>query len=115
MMRDAQFPSFEEFAFEAERRDLSRATVAIRADMRRVGRTPFAIVIRDLSPTGCRGETLSRVVEGDRIWITLPGFAALEGRIRWATKAAFGAQWHTKLHPSVFDHISARHPGLVRP
>lgn len=97
-----------------DRRYALRAPVSIDAELRRAGRTPFGVVIRDLSRTGCRAETLSRVIEGDRVWITLPGFNALEGIIRWSTVRGFGCEWQSTIHASVFDHIRARYPQIWR-
>ena len=96
-----------------ERRDVSRAHVSIEAELRRVGRTPYKVEVRDLSATGCRADTLSKVVVGDRIWLTLPGFSAIEGTIRWATPRDFGVEWARPIHPSIFDFIRQRYPELV--
>ena len=97
----------------ADRRIAERAPVAIEADLRRPGRTSFKIALRDLSRTGCRAETVMKTVVGDRIWITLPGFAALMGIIRWRNARGFGCEWEAPIHPSVFDHIRAKYPDLL--
>lgn len=96
-----------------DRRIAMRAPVAIEADLRKPGRTPFKIEVRDLSRTGCRAETVSRTVQGDRIWLALPGFAPIEGIIRWSTPQGFGCQWVRPIHLSVFDHIRKAHPDLL--
>lgn len=96
-----------------DRRDALRAPVAIEADLRKTGRTPFKIVIRDLSRTGCRAETLTKTIPGDRVWISLPGFSPIEGEIKWASSRGFGAEWATTIHASVFDHIRQRYPDII--
>lgn len=96
-----------------DRRDALRAPVAIEADLRKQGRTPFKIVIRDLSRTGCRADTLTKTFPGDRVWISLPGFAPIEGEIKWATSRGFGAEWSSTIHASVFDHIRQRYPDII--
>lgn len=98
----------------SERRDALRAAVAIEADLRKPGRTSFKILIRDLSRTGCRAETLTKTHDGDRVWITLPGFAPIEGTIRWSNSRGFGAEWASPIHTSVFDHIRSRFPDMFR-
>lgn len=98
----------------ADRRDATRAPVAIEADLRKPGKTAFKIVVRDLSRTGCRAETLTRTHDGDRVWITLPDFAPIEGAIRWSNSRGFGCEWANPLHSSVFDHIRERYPDLFR-
>ena len=97
-----------------ERRDAARAPVSIDAELRRADRTPVGIVIRDLSRSGCRAETLARVNEGDVVRITLPTFNALPGIIRWSTLRGFSCEWDAPIHLSVFDHIRARYPQIWR-
>ncbi len=89
-----------------------RAPVAIDADLRKSGRTAFKICVRDLSRTGCRVETLTRTRDGDIMWLALPGFAPIEGIIRWSNNRGFGMEWSAPLHPAVFDHIRQRYPEL---
>ncbi len=96
-----------------DRRIAMRSPVAIEADLRKAGRTPFKIEVRDLSRTGCRAETVSRTIQGDRIWLALPGFAPIEGIIRWSTPHGFGCQWVRPIHLSVFDHIRKSYPDLL--
>ncbi len=98
----------------SERRDASRADVAIEASLRRAGRTAFMVLVRDLSPTGCRAETLSKMVVGDKVWVTLPGFAPVAGTVRWLAKTQFGIQWDAPMHASVFDHIRVQFPDIFR-
>jgi PilZ domain len=95
------------------RRNAARAPVSIEADLRKTGRTPFKICLRDLSQTGCRADTLTKTYVGDRIWLTLPSFAPIEGVIRWVTPHGFGCQWAAPIHASVFDHIRIRFPDLM--
>ena len=90
-----------------------RAPVAIEADLRKPGRTAFKILVRDLSRTGCRAETLTKTLVGDHVWLSLPGFAALEGQIRWVTSRGFGAAWVNPIHASVFEHICRQYPDIV--
>jgi PilZ domain len=95
---------------DGERRIADRAPVAIEADLRRAGRTPFKVLLRDLSPTGSRAETLSRVILHDRIWVTIPGFSAIEGVVRWVRGQHFGIEWEGRIHPAVFEHIRVHFP-----
>lgn len=99
---------------EEDRRIALRAAVAIQADLRKPGRTPFKILVRDLSRTGCRADTLTKTKENDRVWITLPDFAPIEGTIRWSSSRGFGCEWTSPIHASVFDHIRARFPDMFR-
>lgn len=96
----------------SDRRIALRAPVAIEADLRKPGRTAFKVYVRDLSRTGCRAETLTRTHDGDLVWLTLPGFAPIEGVIRWSNSRGFGLEWSAPLHASVFDHIRQRYPDM---
>lgn len=94
------------------RRRASRAEVAVEASLRKPSEKPFKVRIRDISQTGCRAETVTRTREGDRVWLTIPGFAAIEGVIRWSDHKGFGCEWVSPLHASVYDHVRARFPGM---
>jgi hypothetical protein len=96
------------------RRRRSRSPVRVMADFRKPGRTPFRVVVTDLSETGCRCDTTSRINIGDKVWISIEGFAAVEAYVRWADHRGFGAEWLQPMHVSVFDHICRMHPGLRR-
>lgn len=99
---------------QSNRRIATRAPVAIEADLRKTGRTAFQVYVRDLSQTGCRAETLSKTHEGDMVWLSLPGFAPIEGVIRWSNSRGFGLEWTSPLHSSVFDHIRERYPDMFK-
>lgn len=96
------------------RRRRVRNPVRVMADFRKPGRTPFRVVVTDLSETGCRCDTTSKTVVGDQVWISIEGFAPIEAIIRWADHRGFGAEWLHPMHISVFDHICRSHPGLRR-
>lgn len=98
----------------AERRVAHRAPVSIDAWLRKRGQTGFKVLIRDLSRTGCRGETLSRMNAGERVWVALPDFAPIEGAVKWVNQRGFGIHWDSPMHNSVFEHIRKRYPELVR-
>jgi hypothetical protein len=96
-----------------DRRLAERSSVRITADLRRPGRTPFHVVVLDLSQTGCRCETTGKVHVGDTVWLTLPKLAAIESEVRWITPMGFGCAWTAPMHISVFDHIRRRFPSLI--
>lgn len=99
---------------EINRRRRTRNPVRVTADFRRPGRTPFRVTVIDLSETGCRCDTTSKTVVGDRVWIGIEGFAPIEAVIRWADHRGFGVEWMHPIHVSVFDHICRLYPGLRR-
>jgi hypothetical protein len=87
----------------------SRATlrkpVKLAARMRGAGSLRFDITVVDLSLTGFRAETYSILRPGTLVWITLPGFSALEAEVAWQRGEAIGCRFRQSLHPAVFDHI----------
>jgi hypothetical protein len=100
--------SFEEGG--PNRRRARRKAVRVTADFRKVGRTPFRVVVVDLSQSGCHCETTSKVQVGDTVWIGLEGLSPIEGVIRWADPFGFGCEWQHPMHISVFEHICRLHP-----
>lgn len=97
-----------------ERRVAQRAPVSIEGWLRKPGQTGFKVLLRDLSRTGCRGETLSRMIPGERVWVALPDFAPIEGTVKWSKGRGFGIHWDAPMHNSVFEHIRLRYPELFR-
>lgn len=93
-------------------RSEERAPVAIEATFRKSGKTSYQIILTDFSRTGSRVKSLSRTHVGDRIWLTLPGFQAIEGSIRWTNRHGFGVQWDATIHHAVFEHIREKYPDL---
>jgi hypothetical protein len=96
-----------------DRRVTGGSGVAIAATMRKQGQKSEAIMLHDLSETGCQADSMAKLHIGDRIWISCPGLAPMMGSVEWRTPHGFGCEWSTPLHPSVFDHICQRFPELI--
>lgn len=96
------------------RRHRMRKPVRVYADLRKRGRTPFRVTVIDLSELGCRCDTTSKTMVGDRIWLNIVGLAPVEAEIRWSDHRGFGAEWMHPFHPSVIDHICKAYPGLMQ-
>ena len=47
---------------------------------------------------------------GTRVWLTLPGLAALQAKIVWNDGTMVGCEFDTLLNPLVMDNILARCP-----
>jgi hypothetical protein len=77
-------------------------------DFRRTGEHRWRVNIHDISPQGCRVELPVRVAPDDKIWISLPGLEALQGRICWVEEWVAGVQFDKPLHPAVFDMVEQR-------
>lgn len=77
-------------------------------DFRRTGEHRWRVNIHDISQEGCRVELPVRVIEGDTIWISLPGLEALQGRICWVKEWIAGVEFARPLHPAVFEMVEQR-------
>lgn len=92
-----------------DNRYASRVDLRFTATLREVGTAfKFTVDIVDLSMTGFRCETASRVAVGQHVSVTIPGLAPLEGRVAWVDGYRFGCKFEKALHVAVFDHIAAR-------
>jgi hypothetical protein len=94
------------------RRRKPRKSVLVLADFRKAGRTAFRVRVIDLSQSGCHCDCTSKVTVGDRVWLSLEGFAPIEAVIRWSNPHGFGAEWAHPMHISVFEHICRTYPSL---
>jgi len=93
-----------------EGHDRRAERVPLRADIdfRRTGEHRWRVNIIDASPQGCRVELPVRVTSEDKIWITLPGLEAMQGRIRWVKDWVAGIEFEHPIHPAVFDLLQDR-------
>eukprot|EP01013_Petalomonas_cantuscygni_P032463 TRINITY_DN59016_c0_g1_i1.p1 TRINITY_DN59016_c0_g1~~TRINITY_DN59016_c0_g1_i1.p1 ORF type:complete len:109 (+),score=5.12 TRINITY_DN59016_c0_g1_i1:107-433(+) len=92
----------------------SRADVEIAAIVREPGLGSVGIMICDLSITGFRMRSLTRLTGEKPIFLKLPSFAALESKICWQDGDYFGCEFLQSLHPAVYSHIIAKYPSLEK-
>ena len=93
-----------------EDRSAPRVRLKIPAIMRPSGSPGFSVVVRDLSLSGVACEALTGMAPGTRIWLTLPGLAALQAKIVWNDGTTVGCEFTTLLNPAVLQNILARFP-----
>lgn len=92
-----------------DNRYAARVNLRIPAMLRELGTAfKFSVDIVDLSSTGFRCETASRVQVGQHVSITIPGLSPLEGVVAWVEGPQFGCKFERALYAAVFDHIAAR-------
>lgn len=94
-------------------RRYNRGDVRIVADVREKGFGHHKAVVEDLSRSGCRINTPMYLNPDRALYITIPGFSALEARIAWRRNDEYGCQFVNELHEAIFDHIVSRHPSLA--
>ena len=92
-------------------RKAERVPLQADIDFRRTGEHRWRVNIHDISPQGCRVELPVRVESDDKIWITLPGLEAIQGRVCWVKEWVAGVEFDHPLHPAVFDMVEQRMRG----
>lgn len=112
-MNDTPFPTKTYQRYEdaaQEDRSAPRIRLNIPASMRPSGSPGFSVLVRDLSLSGVACEALTGMSAGTRIWLTLPGLAALPAKIIWNDGKMVGCAFDTLLNPAVMTNILARFP-----
>lgn len=104
----------EEDGGSINHRRYQRGDVHIVAQIREKGYGSYQAKVTDLSRAGCRIITPMYLNPGASLYITLPGFAALETRIAWHVRDEYGCEFVQPLHEAIYDHIVKAHPAAIR-
>ncbi len=97
-----------------EDRSAPRIRLNIPASMRPSGSTGFSVIVKDLSLSGVACEALTGMSAGTRVWLTLPGLAALQAKIVWNDGTMVGCEFDTLLNAAVHENILARFPAQAQ-
>jgi hypothetical protein len=84
-----------------------RVPVELDAGLRRRGMTRAAVQVLDLSVDGFRAGTTLDLVEGEEVWLRLPGLEGFPARVVWAANRQVGCAFLRSLHPAVHEMIIA--------
>ena len=76
--------------------------------MRRRSSNPFQVVVRDLSPQGCKVEFVDRPDLDERVSIKFEGLEAIAGLVCWVTGTTAGVEFERPIYPAVFDMLVAK-------
>lgn len=95
-------------------RRYSRGDVHIIVQVREKGQGHHQAKLADLSRAGCRLITPMYLNPENALFVTIPGFAALESKIAWHVRDEYGCQFVNELHEAVYDHILRTHPSIFR-
>lgn len=93
-----------------EDRSAPRIRLNIPATMRPSGSPGFKVIVKDLSLSGFACEALTGMKAGTRVWLTLPGLAALQAEIMWNDGTIVGCAFNNLLNPAVLENVLARFP-----
>jgi hypothetical protein len=96
-----------------EDRSAPRVRLKIPAQMRPSGSPGFSVVVKDLSLSGVACEALTGMGTGTRVWLTLPGLAALEAKIVWNDGTMVGCEFDKLLNVAVMENVLARFPAQL--
>ena len=96
-----------------EDRSAPRIRLNIPATMRPSGSPGFKVIVKDLSLSGVACEALTGMKGGTRVWLTLPGLAALQAEIMWNDGTMVGCAFTQLLNPAVLENILARFPAYA--
>jgi PilZ domain len=91
---------------DADGRRADRVVVAFKGQLKEAGTFKFPVRVLDLSISGFRFESSSKLHPGARVWLTVPGLAPLEAEVKWREGFLYGAAFAASLHPAVLDHIA---------
>jgi hypothetical protein len=95
-------------------RRAERLDVHMKASLRESGCTKFNVEVLDMSVSGFRFETAYSIAPSSRVWLTIPGLAALEAIVAWQDRYRYGCYFVDPLHIAVFDHVVAHQRDLSR-
>ncbi len=96
-----------------EDRSAPRVRLNIPASMRPSASPGFKVVVKDLSLSGVACEALTGMRAGTRVWLTLPGLAALQAEIMWNDGTMVGCAFTDLLNPAVLENVLARFPAVA--
>jgi PilZ domain len=91
---------------DANARRAQRVIVAFKAQLKESGTFKFPILVHDLSVTGFKFESSSRLHPGTRVWLNVTGLAPLEAEVKWRDGFLYGCAFTASLYPAVLDHIA---------
>lgn len=78
-------------------RKFERFALSLQSEAMQNGGIPFEVVLHDLSATGFLIETNTRLAEGTRITLSLPGHGPALGEVIWGTDTCFGGNFRPAL------------------
>jgi PilZ domain len=93
-------------------REYNRGDVEIYADIREHGAGKHKVHIIDLSRSGFRIKSSTYIRDDRAIFLTIPGYAALEARIAWHENHLYGCEFTNQLHVAIYEHIVRQFPSL---
>lgn len=86
-------------------RSYDRHNLLVSVKLRRPGESWFNARLANLSPTGFRVQSFTRLDLDATIYVMLPGFDGRKAKVVWVREHEAGCQFERPLHPAIFDHV----------
>ncbi len=93
-------------------RQYERGDVQIYADIREQGGGKYKVYIIDLSRSGFRMQSVTYIEVDKTVFLTIPGYTPLVGRVAWHAGELYGCEFKDRLHVAIYDHILKSFPSL---
>lgn|GEM_PF-1105861 len=84
-----------------EKRRARRSPVSLESSVRERSRSALSARVADLSPHGCRIDSLTLALAGNQLWVRLPGLESVIGTVAWSDLTSAGIKFDQPLHPAV--------------
>ena len=89
-------------------RKVTRVPLQTELVVRQAGRRSRVLEVSDFSRFGCCLSFEDAPVEGEWVWVALPGLAPVEARVRWTEGRKAGVEFVHPVHEAVFDLLLIR-------
>ena len=94
-------------------RENERQPIAMKGHMKTSRGRRQDVTITDLSPTGCKIESLYLALTvGEVIFLRPEGIEGRSCTVAWCTEQSAGLRFDQPFHPAVFENLCRLHPGL---
>lgn len=91
-------------------REFSRDVVSIDAHIREMGAGKQRVSVIDLSCSGFRMHCVFLIAVNRTVFLTMPGFEAMEARVAWHSDQYYGCEFKQRLHTAVYEHVIRKYP-----
>ena len=89
-------------------RKVARVPLQTELVVRQAGRRARVLEVSDFSRFGCCLTFEDAQFEGEWVWVSLPGLAPVQARVRWTESRKAGVEFVQPVHEAVFDLLLVR-------
>ena len=102
------FPTAPKAAKKQAPRRHDRTPLNAEVMLRRIGKINYRVVVRDLSPEGCKVDLVERPHANEHLFIKFEGLEPLDSEVIWVEGFCAGVRFVKPIHPAVYDLLLAR-------